>query len=297
MSVSTMDKVQLPAEGENDGSSHGDSDAEELEMGELSLGLERVLREAHETAIKSVQKNSGDTALDRQKRKSAYVVKMFQGSKTLLGEEVRFPVVASAGCIARCCSLPFGRQFSLDMMKLGVHTRLVNIMDMPSFAYDPKVQARGCQALRGILAAASLPERMGVGKKTTGRAVLADVAACPDSSPLVSSFVALPSEQELQMDILLAGAGPVAVRILESLPLEVAPVVEALNLLALLACGNRSTAKALRKKHAVPAVQEILATHAEINALSKQVVLEPAKVCLGHLWFGGKKRRLGRPGE
>ena len=56
--------------------------------------------------------------------------------------------------------------------------------------------------------------------------------------------------------------------------------------------GSKSSAKRLRKGGIIGAVQAVLVEHAEANALSKLLVLAPAKQCLGDLWFGAKRKKL-----
>ena len=71
-------------------------------------------------------------------------------------------------------------------------------------------------------------------------------------------------------------------------------VVSALTLASLLAEQNKNAAKRLRKVGGISNVQDILMHYSALEgseALTKIIVLMPAKDCLTHLWFGNKKKR------
>jgi hypothetical protein len=65
-------------------------------------------------------------------------------------------------------------------------------------------------------------------------------------------------------------------------------------LASLLAEQNKNAAKRLRKVGGISNVQDILMHYSALEgseALTKIIVLMPAKDCLASLWFGNKKKR------
>ena len=78
----------------------------------------------------------------------------------------------------------------------------------------------------------------------------------------------------------------------QAFPEDADCTIAALRLCSLMCRGSKPTAKACRRVGIVAHVQNVLVLHAERKTLTKQLVLQPAKVCLQDLWFGAKKKRL-----
>ena len=191
---------------------------------------------------------------------SRYVVKLAAGigKVQVLSQGCRFAIAATMGTIARMCGLGVGKELTDDLCTLGTHRLVSDLIRRPGCQPDVMIATRGCHCLKNML------------------------SMCGKG----------PARLELQAEFVSANVPVALANVLQAFPEDVECSIEALSLCSLLCRGSKASAKVCRRVGLVRSVQHVLVIHAEKNALTKQLVLQPAKECLKDIWFGAKKKRL-----
>jgi hypothetical protein len=225
--------------------------------------------------LDTAQKEADATALAQQKKRAnktaaKYVVKIAANADlsgmvhSSASTQLLFELAAVCNQIARLCCFSIAQQFATDMIDLDSHQWISSIMRRPSTANSTSVQGACCHALSNLL----------------------------ELTPVGNI-----SRTERQNDFINSN---VHVAVVKTLGTEICTgnrdcVVSALKLASLLTEKNKAAAKRFRKIGAVAHVQEILTKYGMeqdgVEALTKIIVLDPAKKCLVNLWYGNKKKR------
>ena len=241
--------------------------APETRASKLAAGLHRALEDAATAETREYA-----VILKKKQFKqveSRYIVKLRSNANgsgvgtglappQVLSEGCRFALAATMGTIARMCGLGVGVDLADDLCTLGMHTLVSALLRRPGCQPDVRIATRGCHALGNML------DVCGAGA----------------------------ARLERQAEFTTANVPVALANTLQFFPDNVECAISALRLCSLLCRGSKASAKACRRVGIVGHVQSILVLHAEKDAKTKHLVLQPAKACLQDLWFGARKKRL-----